>query len=97
MLRELTEAEKAKPFAKYYHRTLTEAPREIYNTLAKGPIGPSLALNIEDRNDLLSPGYLPCERGVLHHAGRHRTDYAGNIIHGKGVCKSGCHSPVGLC
>ena len=63
MLRELTETEKAKPFAKYYHRPMTPAPQEIYDTLAKGPIDPSLALKIEDRNDLLNPGYLPCERG----------------------------------
>ena len=63
MLRELTEEEKGKPFAKYFHRPMTPAPNEIYEALDKGPIDPSLSLNIQDRNQLLNPGYLPCERG----------------------------------
>ena len=63
MLRELTKVEKTKPFAKYFYRPMTPAPQEIYELLDKGPIDPSLALNIKDRNELLNPGYLPCERG----------------------------------
>jgi hypothetical protein len=42
---------------------MTPAPQEIYDTLADGPIDSSEALHIADRNDLLNPGYLPCERG----------------------------------
>ena len=63
MLRELTKAEKVKPIAKYFYRPMTPAKKEIYDLLDKGPIDPSLALNIINRNELLNPGYLPCERG----------------------------------
>ena len=61
--RELTEAELAKPYAKYYDRPMTPAPQEIYDFLAKGPIDPKDALPIERRNDILKAGYLPAERG----------------------------------
>jgi hypothetical protein len=61
--RELTPKEKSRPYAKYYDRPMTPAPREIYDFLDRGPIDPALALPIEKRNDLLRPGYLPAERG----------------------------------
>jgi hypothetical protein len=61
--RELTPAEKSRPFAKYYHAPFTVAPKEIYDQLDKGPIKPENALPVQKRNDLLKPGYLPAERG----------------------------------
>jgi len=62
-LRPLTVTEKAKPYAKYYSRPMTPAPAEIYELLDKGPINPALALPIQNRNDILKPGYLPAECG----------------------------------
>jgi hypothetical protein len=61
--RELTRAELAKPFAKYYDRPMTPAPQEIYDLLAKGPIQSGNALPFARRNELLKSGYLPAERG----------------------------------
>lgn len=61
--RQLTEAELAKPYAKYFDRPMTAAPQEIYDFLAKGPINHADALPIARRNDLLREGYLPAERG----------------------------------
>jgi phloretin hydrolase len=61
--RQLTKKELARPYAKYYNRPMTPAPKEIYDLLAKGPINPAEALPITKRNDLLKAGYLPAERG----------------------------------
>lgn len=63
MPRELTEAEKAKPYSKYYYRENAPAPKEALSILDKGPIDPSLATTIHQCNDLLKPGYLPTEIG----------------------------------
>ena len=63
MLRELTNQEKSKSFAKYLSRPMTPPPGEIYNILDKGPVDNSLGLHISGRNDLLNKGYLSCERG----------------------------------
>ena len=63
--RKLTQAELAKPYAKYFDRPMTPAPQEIYDFLAKGPINPNDALPLERRNDLLREGYLPAERGWM--------------------------------
>ena len=61
--RELTALEQGKPFAKYYNVPITPAPKEIYDLLDRGPIDPAQALPIQQRNDLLQPGYFPVERG----------------------------------
>jgi hypothetical protein len=61
--RELTSAEKKKSYAKYFYRPMTPPSQETYDILNKGPIDPALALPIEDRSDLLNPGYFPCEKG----------------------------------
>lgn len=61
--RGLTQAELAKPYAKYFDRPMTAAPQEIYDFLSKGPIDPADALPIQRRNDILRAGYLPAERG----------------------------------
>ncbi len=61
--RQLTQAELARPYAKYYDRPMTPAPKEIYDLLEKGPINFKNALPIEQRNDILKAGYLTAERG----------------------------------
>ncbi|MBP1625785.1 MAG: hypothetical protein H6Q00_260 [Holophagaceae bacterium] len=63
MRRVLSESDKAQPYAKWFDRPITPAPQEIYELLDKGPIDPSDALLLENRNDLLKPGYLSVERG----------------------------------
>ena len=42
---------------------ITPIPAEKIKILEAGPIDPSLALKIEDRNKLFDEGYLPCEVG----------------------------------
>lgn len=59
----LTPEERALSYAKYYDLPITPIPQEKLAILEGGPIDPSLALKIEDRNDLFLPGYLPCETG----------------------------------
>lgn len=60
---ELTAQERALPYAKYYDLPVTPVTPAKLAILASGPIDPALALDIEDRNDLFLPGYLPCETG----------------------------------
>ena len=57
---ELTAAERALPYAKFYDLPITPIPEEKLAVLAAGPIDPSLALRSRHRNDLFKPGYLPC-------------------------------------
>ena len=58
----LSEAELAKPYAKYFSRPYPPVPEDILKKM-EVPIDPSLALTLENRNDLLNPGYLPGEVG----------------------------------
>lgn len=60
---ELTEKEKEYTYAKYYNYEMTSIPTEKLEILAKGPISSDKALKIENRNELLKPGELPCETG----------------------------------
>lgn len=60
--KDLSAAEKAKPYAKYYYRE-PKAPAPDKLAAMEKPIDPSQALKIEDRNDLLNPGYLETEAG----------------------------------
>ena len=59
----LTPEERALPYAKFYDLSITPIPAEKIAVLEGGPMDPSLALKIEDRNELFKPGYLPCEIG----------------------------------
>jgi hypothetical protein len=61
--RKLTEAEKAKPYAKYFHKELAEIPQEDLDKVNAGPVDPSLATSVLDRNELMKPGYLAVETG----------------------------------
>ena len=60
---ELTAAERALPYAKFYRPAYHPHSGGEAGRLAAGPIDPSLALKIEDRNDLFKPGDPPCEIG----------------------------------
>jgi hypothetical protein len=59
----LTEEDRKKSYAKYFDRPLTPIPEDKLAILKNGPIDPSLALPIDDRNKLFEPGYMPCEIG----------------------------------
>lgn len=59
----VTEKDREKSYFKYYNLEMTPAPQERYDLVLKGPIHPSKALRIEDRNDLFKPGYLDTEVG----------------------------------
>lgn len=61
--RELTEEEKKKSYAKLFYKPLADIPQEDLDILNAGPIDPAKALVIEDRGELLKPGYLPAETG----------------------------------
>ena len=54
----LTPEERALPYAKFYDLSITPIPAEKIAVLEGGPMDPSLALKIEDRNELFKPGYL---------------------------------------
>lgn len=61
--RALTREEASKPYAKYYFQNMTPIPQEDLDRVNAGPIDPSKALPIAERNRLLQEGYLPCETG----------------------------------
>ena len=61
--RELTEAERKKPYAKYFYKELAEVPAEDLEKVNAGPVDPSLATSIQDRNDMMKPGYMDVETG----------------------------------
>lgn len=61
--RELSEEERRKPYAKYFCRELAEIPAEDLAKVNAGPVDPSRATTVHDRDDLMRPGYLPVETG----------------------------------
>ncbi len=61
--RKLTEAEKQKPYSKYFYKELAEIPAEDLEKVNAGPVDPSSVTSIRDRNDLMKPGYLDVETG----------------------------------
>lgn len=63
MNKELTAAEKSKPYSKYFYQAMAPAPKATMDLLAKGPIDPALALPVQERNGILNPGSLPTEIG----------------------------------
>jgi hypothetical protein len=63
MKKELTAAEIAKSYAKYFYQPMVPPPRETIDILSRGPIDPAIALPVHQRNGMLKPGNLPAERG----------------------------------
>ena len=61
--RELTSEEKKKPYAKYYYKELAEIPAGDLDKVNAGPVDSSRATKIQNRNDLMKPGYLDVETG----------------------------------
>jgi hypothetical protein len=59
----LTEEEKAKPYASYMNRPLAQVPAEILQAIQAGPMEPKDVLPFERINDLLNPGYHAVETG----------------------------------
>ena len=60
--RDLTAAEKAKPYSKYYFRPIVPPSPEKVAAMDR-PIDAAKALPIERINDLLDPGYHEVESG----------------------------------
>jgi len=61
--RDLTVAEKSRPYAKYFYKEVAEIPSEDLAKVNEGPVDPSTATSIQDRNDLMKSGYLEVETG----------------------------------
>jgi hypothetical protein len=61
--RELTEAEKKRPYSSYFYKELAEVPAEDLARVNAGPVDPSKATTVFDRDDLMKPGYLNVETG----------------------------------
>jgi hypothetical protein len=59
----LTAEEKAKRYSKYYYMEMARPDQAQIDKMEAGPINPKDALRIQDRNDLLNPGYFPVEVG----------------------------------
>ncbi len=53
--RQLTAADRAKPFAKYFDAPLAPAPKEIFELLDKGPVDPASALPVHHTMNCSSP------------------------------------------
>jgi hypothetical protein len=61
--RELTEEEKRKPYSKYFYKELAEIPAADLEKVNAGPVDPSAVTTIQNRSDLMKPGYLEEETG----------------------------------
>ena len=61
--RELTDEEKALPYAKYYYKDMAPIPEEDLAAVNAGPIDPKDALPVSEAARLLDDGYLPVENG----------------------------------
>ncbi len=61
--RQLTEQEKAKPYAKYFNKEMAEIPAEDLAIVNAGPVDPGLAISIHERSRLMDPGCLDVETG----------------------------------
>lgn len=61
--RDLTPEELAKPYSKYYFRELIQPDPELMAKFQNGPMDWHDALEPEEINRLLDPGYLPGETG----------------------------------
>jgi len=61
--RELTNEEKERSYSKYFYKELAEIPSSDLEKVNIGPVDPSKALSIHERNKMLDPGYLEVETG----------------------------------
>lgn len=79
----LSEAEKKKPYAKYFDMPMAKPAQALVDSVSKGPLDPARALTFDHLNDLLNPGYLPSEIGycILPDG----TGYVSSIVQMPGV------------
>jgi hypothetical protein len=61
--RELTAEEKKKPYSKYFYKDLAAIPAADLEIVNAGPMDPSRATSIQNRNDLMKAGTLDVETG----------------------------------
>ena len=61
--RELRAEEKEKPYSKYFYKEMAEIPSSDLEIVNMGPVDPSKATSIHERDQLLDPGYLDVETG----------------------------------
>lgn len=59
----VTNDDRKKSYFKYYAQDIYGGEKEKYDRITKDPLDNSLALRIEDRNELFKPGELPGEFG----------------------------------
>ncbi len=63
-IRELTDAEKAKPWSKWYYRPVDDPDPVLLEAVRpERPMDPSKAIYPEEINRLLDPGYMEVETG----------------------------------
>jgi hypothetical protein len=61
--KELCLEEKLLSYSKYYYMEMSRPDPLAMQILNMGPLPGKYVLKVEDRNDLLNPGYLPAEQG----------------------------------
>ncbi|MBP2658809.1 MAG: hypothetical protein H6Q69_1841 [Firmicutes bacterium] len=65
-LKELSLDEKKESCSKYYYQDMAKPLKELLDIASQGPGDCKNALRIENKNDLLKPGYLPMEVGYCN-------------------------------
>jgi hypothetical protein len=79
----VTEEDKKKSYYKYYLREMAEASPEHYEKVLRGPMDPSKALPVQERNRLFEPGYFEEEIGYC--VMPDGTGYISNLVQMPGV------------
>lgn len=59
----ITEAERKKPYSRFFTQPMAPAAPEVIQPLDRGPVDHSAATPIQNRNDILNPGDLSTEIG----------------------------------
>lgn len=60
---ELSDSEKILSYSKYYYMEMAKQPEALLEKIMKGPIKVYKAITIENKDELLKPGYLDAEVG----------------------------------
>jgi hypothetical protein len=79
----VTEGDKKKSYYKYYLEDMVDAPPEHYQKVLAGPMDPSKALPVQERNRLFEPGYFEEEIGYC--VMPDGTGYISNLVKMPGV------------
>lgn len=81
--RELTPIEKTKPYARIFYKEIAEIPAEDLARANGVPIDAAKAISIQNRSDLLKPGYQEAENGFTVMSDG--TGYAATLVKMPGV------------